>query len=332
MDAKIKSQFWRDERVGILGAPAKLAFLWCMTNSGVNVAGATTLNKRQFEFDTGLDVGEVLNLCWEHPSMMFTSMPMTCPSKGIVSPSENKGIVSPSKGIRICAMGFIGHQFGRGDRLTKNRIFSAVLESVESEPDALVKQELLGRYPEIQLALARGGWRVEGHGKGIASPSKGIGNHPPPVSPCHGVREREGEGEGERVREGEGKESFPPVTGMVLKWCWEWPGDMATGTPGWDRATDEKWIKGWVARVSNRVVGWPGDWRRAIVADWCAGWGEWRAKKTAPATGAGMRTSDRSWWWTSDMEALRGELAGLMQQGETDQAGRLAEIINQRSK
>jgi hypothetical protein len=52
--SQIKSIFWSDDRVGSLSPEEKLAILWLMTNSRLDICGFCRPEKRWFEFETGI--------------------------------------------------------------------------------------------------------------------------------------------------------------------------------------------------------------------------------------------------------------------------------------
>lgn len=127
MDTKIKASFWTDKEVEQLPAESKLALVWMLTNSQINVCGIFQVTERRFAFETGLPA-EAL---WKTVEAL---------------PRALKGFKSIDT---IYCRNFIRHQLGSGNALTKNNIFRAVVSSSQAIKHPELRDALIGDYPEI---------------------------------------------------------------------------------------------------------------------------------------------------------------------------------------
>lgn len=127
MDTKIKASFWTDPDVEGLAPHQRLAFLWMMTNSQLNLCGFFETSRKRFEFETGLP-GEAL---WETVEAL---------------PRALKGFKDKNT---IYVRHYIRHQLGSGEQLTRNNIFRSVQTAFQSIRHEELRSALLEDYPEI---------------------------------------------------------------------------------------------------------------------------------------------------------------------------------------
>lgn len=72
MHSQIKSIFWSDDRVGALSPEEKLAILWLMTNSRLDICGFCRPEKRWFEFEVGIPFEALLRASKGFPDSIQT--------------------------------------------------------------------------------------------------------------------------------------------------------------------------------------------------------------------------------------------------------------------
>lgn len=137
MDTKIKSSFWLDQKVESLDAIQKLALLWLFT-AHVNNAGWVECSQRRFEFETA------------------------SPWQALLDATEalGKGVLRHAKGFWI--RNYVRHQIGEGVKLAKNNMAMAIVSSLGSAPEEIIK-EFSKEYPELSE-------KIKGLTKGLPSP------------------------------------------------------------------------------------------------------------------------------------------------------------------
>ena len=229
LSTKILSSFWSDAEIGELSPPQKLALLWILTNRDTNNLGLAKVSKRQFEFDTGVSMEEL--------ESALKLLPRTFPHQQ----SEH--------GLQVLAVNYIERQFGDVANVPSNHVYKhlcRILSQSEEWPQRL----LLSRYK----GLARG-FYLE---KGDTSPSQATR-----AEQSGGEQRRTEQNRARGSAEGGPYASIPDDT-EVMAFALQWPGEPSSGAP----KMPETFVHDWLSRMNSRTVGWPMDWKRALVADW----------------------------------------------------------------
>jgi hypothetical protein len=125
MDTKISSEFWSDKAIEPLTADTKLAALWLLTNSSVNVAGYAEITEKRFCFETGL-TPEALAKTFEALPKLFVRTP---------------------EGYWIPA--YIKRQIGTGGALVKNNWSKPLLRALKDYVSPSIRTKVLERYEEL---------------------------------------------------------------------------------------------------------------------------------------------------------------------------------------
>lgn len=230
MHTKITERFWEDEGIASLTTEQKLAALWLMTNSGVNILGITDVVPRKFSFDTSLPLEALWSTTQAIPKSFLRH------------------------GDFVLCVNFIRYQIGGGQSLVNNNLFVTVKRSFESLNIEPFRTALLAAVPELSMALR--------------SPSKPFKTGKPSITPSEG-KEKEEEKEKENLSSGKGSgEGFCPDPGEVFEYAARFAGEPASATPGpiapefakswlarmehrrefpprWQRALVAEWRAGW---------------------------------------------------------------------------------------
>jgi len=159
MHSQVKSIFWSDDRVGALSPEEKLAILWLMTNSRLDLCGFCRPEKRWFEFETGIPFEALGRACKGFTNSIHTLEDGTIFIRNYVRHQCSKnGAVSTHNKIVI---GAVKHALGMSEAL--RRAF------FEANPEL---QKLASEISEItkpSQGHQRGKGKGKGKGKGISS-------------------------------------------------------------------------------------------------------------------------------------------------------------------
>jgi hypothetical protein len=132
MKPLVDQAFWSDPDIESAKSGVKLAALWLITNSQTSLLGICGASTARFEFETGL------------------------PAKALESAVEALPRAFKRFGGVIFIRNYVRHQFGSGEKLTKNNFFVALRSLFLSVKDEALKDFILSEYPEFQQALAKG--------------------------------------------------------------------------------------------------------------------------------------------------------------------------------
>jgi hypothetical protein len=243
LTTKVSSSFWSDEDIGGLPADQKLAVLWVLTCKDRNNLGLVKVGKRQFEFDTGEPLSTL------HGALK------------VLARSFAFRVVD--NGLEVLALNFIRYQFADVQSNPTNRIYKHLCTHL-SLADEWVKEAILARYKGLAWGLSS------------LSPLEGAS------MPLQGTRAEQSRATAEQSRaEPGGMEggTCMPTDAEVRSWALSWPGELATGTPKFP----ENFVNDWLGRMNGRTMGWPVDWKRAIVSDWRAKHRTWGKGGKGPA-------------------------------------------------
>lgn len=125
MDAKIAKTFWRDPDFEEQPPEVKLAALWAISNTDVDICGVFRFSPRSFKFDTNAEP-EVFERLLE------------------ASPSFQKF----ENGMVWCR-NWIRYQVGDGESLARNNMSRAVNSQLDRLPED-VREAILERYPSLR--------------------------------------------------------------------------------------------------------------------------------------------------------------------------------------
>lgn len=125
----IDPAFWSDPDIEGSKAGVKLTSLWLITNSQTSLLGICGSSVARFEFETGLKA--------EALETTIQALPRAFRKFGSV----------------IFIRNYIRHQFGSGDKLTKNNFFVALKSLFLSIRDEELQSFILSEYPEFNQAL-----------------------------------------------------------------------------------------------------------------------------------------------------------------------------------
>lgn len=126
MDTKISAQFWGKDRIENAPAEVKLAALWMLTNSRVNMAGYAETTEKRFAFETGL-APEWYARALDALHATFKALP---------------------GGYWI--RGYITHQIGRGDSLVRNHMAKPLVACLKGLGRPSVIELVIEEYPELE--------------------------------------------------------------------------------------------------------------------------------------------------------------------------------------
>jgi hypothetical protein len=125
MDAKLTAQFWTNRDVVELDKDAKLAAVWMISNSGVNLAGYAEVSDKVFRFETEVDT--------EAMGRALTGL--------------GESFVRCERGYWM--RNFIRMQLGEGDSLLRNAMCGPLLRDMKTMPRVVVEL-VLEEYPELR--------------------------------------------------------------------------------------------------------------------------------------------------------------------------------------
>ncbi len=131
MKPLIDPSFWSDPDIESSKAGVKLTALWLMTNSQTSLLGVCGASSARYEFETGLK-SEALESTLQALPRAFIRF-----------------------GTVVFVRNYIRHQFGSGDKLTKNNFFVALKSLFLSVKDDNLRKQILSDYPEFEKALPR---------------------------------------------------------------------------------------------------------------------------------------------------------------------------------
>ena len=123
MDAKITSAFWADPEFEDEEPPVKLAALWAVTNSEVDLCGVFKYSAKRFTYETNADPKEFDRLL--HISSSFLRI-----------------------GDHVFCRSFIRYQIGDGPLLLKNSLCRSMINKLYRHDDA-IQAAVLAAYPSI---------------------------------------------------------------------------------------------------------------------------------------------------------------------------------------
>ncbi|MBF8281288.1 MAG: hypothetical protein HW378_203 [Anaerolineales bacterium] len=283
MSPKIHPSFWSDERVGQLTAEQRYALLWCLTNGQRNSVGYFVASRRQFAFDSSKPFETLEDL---------TSVFRT----GIVADVQDGQ-------LRIWLRHFIKHQFPGNSWASNARITKHLVSQIQELPEPFFS-ELIKEYPKLKESL------FESNRTPRPNLSQGEPSSPSLSEELHRAEQSRTEQNRTEQKEGgvgEGRAEGPPAKPQsrevgipsdaeVFEFGRTWPGEPASGAP----LMPEEWVAVWLGKMNGRVVGWPQDWRRAIVAGWRCEFRGWLV---------GGQKKNGVWQLTQKIEALRREVA-----------------------
>lgn len=203
MRPMVDQSFWSDPDIEGQKAGVKLAALWLITNSQTSLLGLCGASDQRFKFETGL------------------------PSEALESAIK----ALPRSFIRIGGVVFlrnyVRHQFGTGDKLTRNNFFVALKSLFLSIKDADLQAEVLKEYPEFTEALQRAS-------EGLTKPKERKG--------------KEREGDLARPKDREQAQAYGSEIGMDVEQVNAWFDHFESN--GW-RVSGKTPMKDWKAAMRN---------------------------------------------------------------------------------
>lgn len=131
MKPLLDQSFWSDPDIEANKAGVKLTALWLITNPQTNLLGVCGASPARFEFETGL------------------------PAKALETALEALPRAFKRFGNCIFVRNYVRHQFGSGEKLTRNNFFVALRSLFLSVKDNELRAFILTEYPEFQEALAK---------------------------------------------------------------------------------------------------------------------------------------------------------------------------------
>jgi hypothetical protein len=138
----IDSAFWSDPDIECSKAGVKLAALWLITNSQTSLLGICGASIPRFEFETGL----------KHEALESALQALPRAFKRF--------------GTLVFIRNYVRHQFGTGEKLTRNNFFVALKSQFLSVKDENLREFILSEYPEFQQAL-------QSPSQGLTKPKEG---------------------------------------------------------------------------------------------------------------------------------------------------------------
>lgn len=148
LSTKLKSSFWSDDEVGRLDASGKLAIVWVWTNKDMTNIGYLKVQGRQFQFDTGLELGTLEGALKGLPrSFRF---------------EDRLG------GLGVLSLNFVAHQFGEVAFDPNNHLCKHLVGLARGLSEAM-QEALVERYKGLG-SLLQSVRTMEGATKGHISP------------------------------------------------------------------------------------------------------------------------------------------------------------------
>lgn len=148
LSTKLKSSFWSDDEVGRLDASGKLAIVWVWTNKDMTNIGYLKVQGRQFQFDTGLELGTLEGALKGLPrSFRF---------------EDRLG------GLGVLSLNFVAHQFGEVAFDPSNHLCKHLVGLARGLSEAM-QEALVERYKGLG-SLLQSVRTIEGATKGHISP------------------------------------------------------------------------------------------------------------------------------------------------------------------
>lgn len=132
MKPMIDQSFWSDPDIETAKAGTKLAALWMITNSQTSLLGICNATAQRFSFETGLPANALTNA--------IEALPRAFKRFGSV----------------VFIRNYIRHQFGIGEKLTKNNFFISLKSLFLAVKDEELKEFIAAEYPEFLMALSDG--------------------------------------------------------------------------------------------------------------------------------------------------------------------------------
>lgn len=130
MKPMLDQAFWSDPDIEAQKAVVKLAALWLITNSRTSIIGVCGATPQRFEFETGLPAKSL--------EAAIVALPRAFKRFGGV----------------VFVINYIRHQFGSGEKLTKNNFFVSLKSQVAGIKDADLAAFILEEYPEFEMEIA----------------------------------------------------------------------------------------------------------------------------------------------------------------------------------
>lgn len=121
----IDQAFWSDPDIEASKAGVKLAALWLITNSQTNLLGICGASEARFKFETGLPI-DALERALEALPRAFKRF-----------------------GGLVFVRNYIRHQYGTGERLTRNNFFVSLRSLYLSVKDEGLREAIEAEYPEF---------------------------------------------------------------------------------------------------------------------------------------------------------------------------------------
>lgn len=263
--AKFTGDFWSDDDIMNLPADQKLAYVWLKTNARCSNIGYQIVSRRKFRDETCLEVESLTNL--------FKTLP------------DHFSFDTENDKLRVLIVGFLGEQWSPGQFSKQNNISLSFCKLLDELPEQF-RSVLLDSYKtlaSLYQVFKNGQWKSQS----LPRPS--------PVSTQRQVQCSEVQCSSPPSFSG-GAEI--PDDAEIFRFADAWPGELATGAPLLPREFVEDWLK----RMNGRTVGWPLDWRRALVADWRATFRTWQKNG---AKNGGLKP----WEIKTTAEALQRQIA-----------------------
>lgn len=126
MSPFIHSAFWSDPEIEVVSSDAKLAVLWIITNGQTSIIGLCNATEKRFAFETGLAPSVLQDACNALPNMLLQT----------------------TDGIWV--RNYIHHQFGRGEKLSRNNCYRAIGNAVSQLQDQALILAIYTHYPEME--------------------------------------------------------------------------------------------------------------------------------------------------------------------------------------
>lgn len=130
MKPMLDPSFWSDPEIEAAAPEVKLAALWLITNSRTSLLGICGASPLRFQFETGLA-----------PQVLEDTI------KALPRAFKRFG------GL-VFVVNYIRHQFGIGEKLTKNNFFVGLKSLFLAVKDAELSAFILEEYPEFATALS----------------------------------------------------------------------------------------------------------------------------------------------------------------------------------
>lgn len=128
----IDPSFWSDPDIEAQKAGVKLCALWLITNTQTSLLGVCGASTSRFCFETNLPI--------EALESTLKALPDSFVKIGCV----------------VFVKNYIRHQFGTGEKLTKNNFFVALKSLFCGIKEEALRSAILKEYPEFREALSKG--------------------------------------------------------------------------------------------------------------------------------------------------------------------------------